>query len=971
VPPRIQIINMAETLQRFLGRADSSEAIGGGDGEGGDGEGGTEGRVAPPPVAGGDPQAAEKTEAFLLDCATEVPPKIPAYAAVLAVLARQGGHVGAAFAERVWRAAATRLASHLTNGDHLGARAVLRLLSAGAAHRALTPTPVLAAVHGLIDVATLAAREAVAASRPGAVWQPYTDSLALVALLALPFFGASVVADGGAGRDAVSGILDAARGYAALRPAAVDARFQPLTAALDGGPCLDDSGSYSLLGEVLEALTDIHTAGRWGDVGCVRLYVDVLGDDGLGDGSNTLTLELGPCTPPVTPPLAPDAPDAARAGEVEPLAAALVTSYGPRGLFRILPKDVTQPEVMAAPADVDAGDGATPSPAALPPCSGAAALARVVLNDHVADILEVWHDDRNECVKRLATLPVLATGAPAYAPLLAEAVFAQLLRLPTPRHRPVAYLGVLADLCRLRTVPFSRAMSGCLRELFARMGLLDPALRERLAEYLAYHLSSFDFAWPWERWAHVATARPGDPQRRFVTETLGRVLRLSYWGKLQETVPAALDAARPPEPGLTLLRLDDTPTPAGETGAGSGRGARGLAARLQELLRDKAPAAPVVEILAAAAADPAFAGGGVAVLNLAVRLLLEAGGKSLTHTLVVLERYLPALMPLVEGLGGGDSADPASHGGPGEAAVLDAAAATWATHPQRFAMVVDRLTGLRLVSPPAIVAWCEGRPALADVDDVMGHSVCWEILHAALDRMGARARDCRDDVASTLLYLEAQERFRITSADELAAAERRLAGGGRASDKDEGMKGGKEDDERGERPALYQEAEGEAAASPRYPDEREDPAAAVADARGRLTAASRRAAEAAEAVTEAREAEAEASAAERACFIQTVTMLTARLGALPAAQLPPLPALLLPRAVADPEAARAGAAAPPLAEGDRRLLEAWHLLLRLRGVVRRDLALAATCMADLRSGCLSSGGGSPDIVRDAVLRQLI
>ena len=69
-----------------------------------------------------------------------------------------------------------------------------------------------------------------------------------------------------------------------------------------------------------------------------------------------------------------------------------------------------------------------------------------------------------------------------------------------------------ADVCKLLpAVP--RSMSACVRELFQRMAALDPQLRTQLAEWLAYHLSNFDFMWPWAKWTYVLQAAAHDAQR--------------------------------------------------------------------------------------------------------------------------------------------------------------------------------------------------------------------------------------------------------------------------------------------------------------------------------------------------------------------------------------------------------------------------------------------------------------------------
>ena len=45
------------------------------------------------------------------------------------------------------------------------------------------------------------------------------------------------------------------------------------------------------------------------------------------------------------------------------------------------------------------------------------------------------------------------------------------------------------------------------------MNVLDPHLRLRLAEWLAYHLSNFEYVWPWTKWQHVLAAPAYDGQR--------------------------------------------------------------------------------------------------------------------------------------------------------------------------------------------------------------------------------------------------------------------------------------------------------------------------------------------------------------------------------------------------------------------------------------------------------------------------
>ena len=79
------------------------------------------------------------------------------------------------------------------------------------------------------------------------------------------------------------------------------------------------------------------------------------------------------------------------------------------------------------------------------------------------------------------------------------------------------------DVCKLMPT-FPRGMSACVREAFLRVAALDPLLRARLSQWLAYHLSNYDFMWPWDKWKHVLTAPLHDAQRSDLTGRLNAYL---------------------------------------------------------------------------------------------------------------------------------------------------------------------------------------------------------------------------------------------------------------------------------------------------------------------------------------------------------------------------------------------------------------------------------------------------------------
>ncbi len=117
------------------------------------------------------------------------------------------------------------------------------------------------------------------------------------------------------------------------------------------------------------------------------------------------------------------------------------------------------------------------------------------------------------------TPPTSSPNHPAELPLdynhaaqLCEVMFGQMLRTPLPVMRTMGYYTMMVDLCKLLDT-FARSMSGCVKQLFARCATMYPELQRRWADWLAYHLTNFNFTWPWFRWAHVLQAPVYDPQR--------------------------------------------------------------------------------------------------------------------------------------------------------------------------------------------------------------------------------------------------------------------------------------------------------------------------------------------------------------------------------------------------------------------------------------------------------------------------
>lgn len=72
----------------------------------------------------------------------------------------------------------------------------------------------------------------------------------------------------------------------------------------------------------------------------------------------------------------------------------------------------------------------------------------------------------------------------------------------------------------------------------------------RLASWFAYHLSNYEFRWTWEDWSDCLQVDKDHLRAKFVTEVLQNCIRLSYHGRIVESVPARFKVFVPDEPYL-------------------------------------------------------------------------------------------------------------------------------------------------------------------------------------------------------------------------------------------------------------------------------------------------------------------------------------------------------------------------------------------------------------------------------------
>lgn len=630
---------------------------------------------------------------MLINCAVQLPTKVPLYSLIVGLINVDEP----AYAAEILAQSSTELNAALKDPkQYRKARLLLRFITALVVPGVVQPTSAIAALKSLVDAAVAIAANP-GSDQNGRTWQPYADQLVYMALAAIPFGGSELAASAG---DALGELVSAAEGYLSLRPRSTQPGLRPFAASIkeDDPLAESDNGGASFLPEAVAAMKGMIEGEAWQLQGIPRVHMGL-----------EVTLANAPQSHAVAAPEVPNSPPVAiPEGASDTYAGALVLqAFPPRGIVRFL-------EATHTLAD------------RLP-------IERIVAEDYVIDTLAWFEGDRVELAKHLSRL--LPLDYP-FEPLLCEVIFSQMLRLPSPEFKPIMYSTLMVELCKLLKT-FPRAMSACVRECFARMNVMDPALRERLAEWLAYHLSNYEYVWPWARWEHVLQAPAYDGQRRFCVAVMNRMVRLSYWDRVHAVVPQDFRVLLPPKPEVAVL------PPPEDTGPESVDKEGAWAANALKLVRGKASAEELEEWVKENNLETVL-GGKIGVLRMLTRCLLVAGAKSYTHMIIALERYYGPLAVLSK-----------ETGVEGQIALIAATAQTWGNNPQRGVMAVDRLMTLRLVSAEAIINWVFGEEGVRRINDQSRTGMAWEMLRRAVHKTIARVEDATEDLAAGKAAIEA------------------------------------------------------------------------------------------------------------------------------------------------------------------------------------------------------------------------
>ena len=437
---------------------------------------------------------------------------------------------------------------------------------------------------------------------------------------------------------------------------------------------------------------------------------------------------------------------------------------------------------------------------------------RYVLYDLLEDLVLVFESNHGEFVSYYAQVffnadhqdqSTMTTTTRRYDPhqALMEILFGFLCALPqnSTGIKPAYFSTLLFSLCSSPQYPhfskeFPLVLGKAMYTMFEHVGEWDEEVRQRLARWMAHHLANFEFRWNWRAWVgqvesstqstgagageveegmegviEQTTPESGSAKEKeeFIKMVLDACIRLSYYERVQSTLPQDMDVTRymPQQPEPTFQYISDSNTSASNNTAvipGGGlpepptsnagsieEDQRAAASELLEHIRTRDTAAIEASIptLCSVGARSGFGqcDGEEPGMDFARLVVVECvmlvGSKSISHLVNVIERTLGVLKT---SSGGGTN-------GKNEEAmvkVLRRVGRVWHKNHLFLEIVLDKLVEYDVVSFAAVINWIfesycsntDGTENNSAEARVVSKTLFWGVLKGSMDRLRSRIK---------------------------------------------------------------------------------------------------------------------------------------------------------------------------------------------------------------------------------------
>jgi hypothetical protein len=608
----------------------------------------------------------------IVDIILEHPTKHCAVAYLVALL-RVKGEEGESLTKAIVSALAEKISAALKDGHPIHAKLGLRFLLCCSTTKVLSPSAVAALVKAFLEQASLAAASGQQqtnieehGSKSSSHYYYYADFLAYCVLSSLPWAMCKLHKDN---KDAAAAILKTLEDYMQTRKSQRSAN--------------SSLGLYKNGYPELKITTACSTSGSVGHVNWVWSLYTKNQQASIGDFDWTkLATESVLCF-----------------GEGEEAEAALngIQSIEEDGV-------VIQYPDLATASRMERFQSAIVSHCSFLPEQhtklGESVLNQFVIEEYVVDLMTLLNRSQPKLLSTLLALPVKFQ----YQSVLAESIFAHMFQLPKQQFAPMFYSGVISDLC-LKMESFPKFMSACVRYAVEKIDQMDLEACQRLARWQAYHLSAFQYQWPWERWGwtEFPQREESDRRRLYIEDVFAFLQRLSYHEHILKKVPEQLHPL--------VSTAGAVPNKQGKAGGDNDDDENEKNIDLMSQLMFKKKSAE--DILAY------LEGLGGASAKHVILAVLCIGGKSFTHMRTLLKRYRKVIDHFVQ----------ENQNSSAEAKILDLLFQVWSSAPDKFMMGFTCILEAGIVNDVDALKW-----AVSDTQGLVASRsrIKWSVVDSSL-----------------------------------------------------------------------------------------------------------------------------------------------------------------------------------------------------------------------------------------------
>ncbi|KAF6004411.1 Nuclear cap-binding protein subunit 1 [Cyanidiococcus yangmingshanensis] len=195
-------------------------------------------------------------------------------------------------------------------------------------------------------------------------------------------------------------------------------------------------------------------------------------------------------------------------------------------------RDVGSPEIEPAETEPGSMHGSIPF------------MERFLAVERLTDMLDAFLADRHLCVRMLRR-PTPGLSSTDHQVVLVETLLNGMLELPRSRNPLLFYAAVLVELCRGGDPQTAIYLLQAVEALIREARRLDTEVMDRIAAWLAFHLSHFQWEWNWDAWIPLLS---DVHSAALITSMLEYAVRLSYRERIQEAIPSEFHRLLVPRP---------------------------------------------------------------------------------------------------------------------------------------------------------------------------------------------------------------------------------------------------------------------------------------------------------------------------------------------------------------------------------------------------------------------------------------